>query len=87
MFEKSIIFHIAVNSAFLFWEATYRLYHKGGTLDIRTVPSAVGGDMSMRHGIVLVKSIPERKYRITTGGNHTGSKEEMSESFTGTTEL
>lgn len=49
------------------WEATYRLHHKGGTLDIRTVPSAVGGDMSMRHGIILAKSIPAKKYRITTG--------------------
>lgn len=64
---KNIIFHVDVNSAFLSWEATYRLHHKGGTLDIRTVPSAVGGDMSMRHGIILAKSIPAKKYRITTG--------------------
>lgn len=64
---KNIIFHVDVNSAFLSWEATYRLHHKGGTLDIRTVPSAVGGDMSMRHGIILAKSIPAKKYCITTG--------------------
>ena len=64
---NKIIFHIDVNSAFLSWEATYRLHHRGGTLDIRTVPSAVGGDMSMRHGIILAKSIPAKKYHITTG--------------------
>lgn len=64
---NKIIFHIDVNSAFLSWEATYRLHHRGGTLDIRTIPSAVGGDMSMRHGIILAKSILAKKYRITTG--------------------
>jgi|GEM_PF-2014806 len=37
-----IILHIDVNSAFLSWEATYRLQH-GATLDLRDVPSVVGG--------------------------------------------
>lgn len=49
--EKRIIFHIDVNSAFLSWEAVYRLKHLGGKLDLRTIPSAVGGDISKRHGI------------------------------------
>lgn len=62
-----LIFHIDVNSAFLSWEAVYRLHHRGGTVDLRGIPSAVGGDMAMRHGIILAKSIPAKKYGIKTG--------------------
>lgn len=64
---KTVIFHIDVNSAFLSWEAVYRIAHRGGTLDLREIPSAVGGDMTMRHGIILAKSIPAKKYGIKTG--------------------
>ena len=64
---KNIIFHIDVNSAFLSWEAVYRMAHKGGKQDLREIPSAVGGDMAMRHGIILAKSIPATKYGIQTG--------------------
>ena len=64
---EKIIFHIDVNSAFLSWEAVYRLYHLGGKLDLRTVPSAVGGDQEKRHGIILAKSMPAKKYHIQTG--------------------
>lgn len=62
-----VIFHIDVNSAFLSWEAVYRLYHLGGRTDLRRQVSAVGGDMAMRHGIILAKSIPAKKYHIRTG--------------------
>lgn len=62
-----IIFHIDVNSAFLSWEAAYRLHHLGSRLDLRNIPSAVGGDISKRHGIILAKSIPAKKYSINTG--------------------
>lgn len=61
------IFHVDVNSAFLSWEACYRLKHLGGQLDLRQVPSAICGDIHMRHGIVLAKSIPAKKYGIQTG--------------------
>ncbi len=61
-----IILHIDVNSAFLSWEAAYRLQH-GATLDLREVPSVVGGDEESRHGIVLAKSIPAKKYGVQTG--------------------
>ncbi len=64
---KRIIFHVDVNSAFLSWEACYRLHHLNGSLDLRTVPSVVGGDQSKRHGIILAKSIPARRYGIHTG--------------------
>lgn len=56
-----------VNSAFLSWEAVYRLTHLGGTLDLRTIPSAVGGDMAKRRGIILAKSLPAKKYGVRTG--------------------
>ena len=62
-----VIFHVDVNSAFLSWEAVYRLYHLGGKVDLRTQVAAVGGDMAMRHGIILAKSIPAKKYHIQTG--------------------
>lgn len=61
------IFHVDVNSAFLSWEAVYRLKHLGGRLDLRTIPSAVGGDVTRRHGIILAKSIPAKAYGIKTG--------------------
>ena len=41
--------------------------HKGGKQDLREIPSAVGGDMAMRHGIILAKSTPAKKYGIQTG--------------------
>ena len=36
---------IDVNSAYLSWEAVYRLVHKGERQDLREIASAVGGDM------------------------------------------
>jgi DNA polymerase IV len=56
-----------VNSAFLSWEAVYRLMILGEKLDLREIPSAIGGDESKRHGIILAKSIPAKKYGIRTG--------------------
>lgn len=65
---KRVIFHIDVNSAFLSWEAVYRIRHLGGMLDLRTVPPAVGGDISKRHGIILAKSTPAKNI-ISRQGN------------------
>ena len=39
----------------------------GETLDLRTVPAVVGGDEEKRHGVVLAKSIPAKRYGIQTG--------------------
>ena len=64
---NTIIYHIDVNSAFLSWEAAYRLHHLGGTLDLRTIPSAVSGDVAARHGIILAKSTPAKRFGIHTG--------------------
>lgn len=65
--HQRLIFHIDVNSAFLSWEAVYRLYHLGASKDLRNEICAVGGDMALRHGIILAKSIPAKKYGIRTG--------------------
>lgn len=62
-----VIFHVDVNSAFLSWEAVHRIHHLGATVDLRDEVSAVGGDMAMRHGIILAKSIPAKRYKIQTG--------------------
>lgn len=61
-----IFFHIDVNSAFLSWSALEKL-HNGAKVDLRTVPSIIGGDMAKRHGVVLAKSIPAKSYGIITG--------------------
>jgi DNA polymerase IV len=61
-----LVFHIDLNSAYLPWEAVYRLQH-GETVDLREIPSVVGGDEASLHGIVLAKSIPAKKYNIKTG--------------------
>lgn len=63
---EKIIFHIDVNSAYLSWSALKYLA-EGRTTDLRDVPSIIGGDMERRHGVVLAKSIPAKKYGIVTG--------------------
>ncbi|MDF2531115.1 MAG: polymerase, partial [Clostridia bacterium] len=60
------IMHIDVNSAFLSWQAVYNL-QKGDTLDLREIPSVVGGSQADRRGIVLAKSMPAKAYGIQTG--------------------
>ena len=68
---ERVIFHVDVNSAFLSWEAVERLKNPSEypetTVDMRTIPSAVGGDRSKRRGIILAKSIPAKKYNVQTG--------------------
>ena len=59
--ENRIIFHIDVNSAFLSWSALEQL-EQGSDVDLRQIPSIVGGDMTRRHGVVLAKSIPAKAY-------------------------
>lgn len=63
---QKIIFHIDVNSAFLSWSAVKRLKEDPCAVDLRTIPSVVGGDVKTRHGIVTAKSIPAKKYGIQT---------------------
>ncbi len=64
---EKLIFHIDVNSAFLSWEAAYRLHHLNGTVDLREMDAVVGGDMESRRGIILAKSLSAKRYGIRTG--------------------
>lgn len=61
-----LIFHIDVNSAFLSWSAVEKLKN-GSDVDLREIPSIIGGDIASRHGVVLAKSIPAKAYGIKTG--------------------
>jgi len=63
---SEIIFHIDVNSAYLSWSALEKLKNKG-EIDLRTIPSIIGGDEKSRHGVVLAKSVPAKIYGIVTG--------------------
>lgn len=60
------ILHIDVNNAFLSWTAIYML-ENGEKIDIRTIPSVIGGDESRRSGIVLAKSNKAKEFGIVTG--------------------
>ena len=63
--EKRIIFHIDVNNAFLSWTAV-KMLKDGEKLDIRKIPSVIGGEEKERHGIVLAKSMPAKKRGVQT---------------------
>ena len=60
-----IIMHVDVNNAFLSWTAVY-LLKRGYKTDIRTIEAVIGGDESMRHGIVLAKSPVAKKKGVKT---------------------
>lgn len=62
-----VIFHVDVNSAFLSWEAVYRLRYLGGKKDLRDAICAVGGDSSKRRGIILAKSQKAKAFGVRTG--------------------
>lgn len=64
---EKLIFHIDVNSAFLSWEAAYRIHHLNGTQDLRKMDAAIGGDVETRRGIILAKSLSAKQYGIKTG--------------------
>lgn len=63
--ERQIL-HIDVNNAFLSWTAIERLKN-GDKVDIRNIPSVIGGDESRRSGIVLAKSMKAKEFGIVTG--------------------
>ncbi len=62
---ERMFLHIDVNNAFLSWTAVDRL-QKGDKLDLRTIPSVIGGDESKRHGIVVAKSNVAKKFGVQT---------------------
>ena len=62
--ERQIL-HVDVNNAYLSWTAVNML-KTGSKVDIRTIPSIIGGDEQRRSGIVLAKSPVAKKFGITT---------------------
>ncbi len=62
---ERIVFHVDVNNAFLSWSAVL-LLKEGYKIDIRKIPSVIGGDEKDRRGIVLAKSPVAKKYGIVT---------------------
>ena len=63
--QKQIL-HVDVNNAFLSWTAVDML-KQGSNIDIREIPSVIGGDESRRAGIVLAKSPKAKMFGISTG--------------------
>ena len=61
---KRVIFHVDVNSAFLSWEACYRIHHLGGKQDLRKMVSAVGGDQE--NGTELSLQNPSQQRNFTS---------------------
>jgi len=61
-----LVFHVDANSAYLSWTAV-ALLEQGYEIDLRNIPSAIAGNPESRHGIILTKSIPAKKYGINTG--------------------
>lgn len=62
--EREIL-HIDVNNAFLSWTAIEMLKN-GSKVDIRTIPSIIGGDEARRSGIVLAKSMKAKECGVVT---------------------
>lgn len=66
--DNRIIMHVDANSAFLSWSAVDLLQHGDDkTVDLRTIPSIIGGNQASRYGVVLAKSIPSKRFNIQTG--------------------
>lgn len=63
--KERLIFHIDVNNAFLSWTAV-DLLKKGYPIDIRQIPSVIGGDEEQRRGIVTAKSPIAKKMGVVT---------------------
>ena len=63
--ERQIL-HVDVNNAFLSWTAVEML-KQGSKIDIREIPSVIGGDENKRAGIVLAKSPKAKIFGIITG--------------------
>lgn len=65
--KERVIFHIDVNSAFLSWEAVYRLNVLKEEVDLREIASAIGGDEKKRRGVILAKSPMAKACGVRTG--------------------
>ena len=74
MNKSRLIFHIDVNSAYLSWTAV-DLIRKGKNMDLRDIPSVIGGNEKetiefyplYSHQIVSIRDSKERPYRTIVG--------------------
>ena len=64
--KERIILHIDCNNAFLSWTAVNML-HNGSKMDIRKRYAVIGGDESLRKGVVLAKSMSCKSRGVITG--------------------
>ena len=64
--KERIILHIDCNNAFLSWTAVNML-HSGSKIDIRKRYAVIGGDETLRKGVVLAKSMLCKRAGVTTG--------------------
>lgn len=64
---KRVVFHIDANSAFLSWTAAHKVLILGEKVDLREIPSAVVGNRTSRHSIILAKSGRPRNTAFTQG--------------------
>ena len=65
--KDQVWYHVDVNSAYLSWTAAYRVCILGEDLDLRDLPSVIGGSEAERHGIVLAKNQIVKRLGIKTG--------------------
>lgn len=75
-----LVFHVDANSAYLSWTAA-ALLEKGYPVDLRAIPSAIAGDPNNRHGIILTKSIPAKRFGVKTGESIFEAKQKCPELF------
>lgn len=62
---QRLVFHVDVNSAFLSWTATKCV--KNGESNLRLIPFCISGSPEKRTSVVLAKSVPAKRFGITTG--------------------
>lgn len=60
------VLQVDANSAYLSWTAV-SLLEDGYPVDVRTLPAVIAGNPKNRHGIILAKSIPAKKYGFGIG--------------------
>ena len=73
-----VVFHVDVNSAFLSWEAVYRIRELGAKKDLRDELCAVGGDRQARRGIILAQVPVCEGIRSPHRRVYSGGKEKVS---------
>lgn len=64
--NDQLVWHLDINGAYVSFEAV-KLLQYGSKIDIREIPSAIGGNGENNSGIILAASIPAKKHGVKTG--------------------